>query len=257
MAKRASTSHRNGVERVLVFSDIQYPLHDPRSLGAVESFIPDFDPSLVIYIGDGLQMDCVSHWLADKRRPMEGQRVLKDYAGFSTNVLDKHESLAPNAKRVYLLGNHEDWARQYVDLHPEVEGLLEVEVGLRLRERRYTVVPFGETIAVGHLNFVHGMYTNEHHTKAMVQAFRRNIRYGHTHDIQYYTSVSPMDVQDRISGASIGCLCNVNPTYLKNRPNRWQHGFMYAYVRPDGTFTDHIVPIIDGRFTLNGKTYRG
>src|SRR3990172_295668 len=242
------------IERVLALPDIHYPLHDERALSAVEAFIPDFNPTIVVYPGDQLQMDCVSHWLEDKRRRLEGQRLLKDYEGFN-RVLDRHMALAPNAKYVFIFGNHEDWCEQYIDLHPEMEGMLEVEHALRLRERGIAVVPFGQAYQVGHLWYIHGVYTNEHHAKATALAYRRNVRYGHTHDVQHFTITSPVDVEDRISAASIGCLCNVNPHYLRMRPNRWQLGFNVAYVRPEGTFNDYTVAIIQGKFTFEGQTY--
>lgn len=257
MAKRPNKS--NGAappKRVLTLPDIHFPLHDRASLNAVESFMADFRPDVLIYLGDQLQMDPVSHWLKDKRGILEGQRLIADYAGFN-QVLDRHVSMVPNAKVIFFLGNHEDWVRQYIELHPEVEGMLEVEHGLRLRERGFTVVPCGQAYRIGKLWYMHGHITTDHHSKGTVLAYRRNIRYGHVHDIQYYTAVSPLDVADKISAGSVGCLCNVNPHYMAGKPNRWTHGFNVAYIRPDGSFNDYTIQIIGGKFTFEGKTYDG
>ena len=240
----------------MAIPDIHFPLHNQHALGAVEAFMEDFSPNIVVYPGDQLQMDPVSHWLKDKRRVLEGQRLLKDYAGFNA-ILDRHRALAPHAQFVFIHGNHEDWVSQYCDLHPETEGFLEVDRNLRLRERKFTVIPFGGIYRIGLLSYIHGVYTNEHHSKSTALAYRRNVRYGHTHDIQYYTATSPVDVEDRISAASIGCLCNVNPHYMRHKPNRWQHGFNFAYVRPNEKFNDYTVQIIDGGFVWNGKEYKG
>jgi predicted MPP superfamily phosphohydrolase len=252
----AKPNNKDNAKRVLALPDIHYPLHDQRSLSCVERFIPDFAPTHVVYIGDVMQMDSVSHWLADKRRSLEGQRLLKDYEGTNA-LLDRHQALAPDATFVLILGNHEDWVRQYIDLHPEMEGLLEVDRCLRLRERHFTTIPFGSSYQVGKLYYMHGVYTNEHHSKSTVMAFQRNVRYGHTHDIQQYTWMSPVDQDSRHSASSIGCLCNVNPHYMKHKPNRWMHGFSVAFVRSDGTFTDFTIPIVKGKFTYEGKTYVG
>ena len=257
MAKKVVASDNgNVVKRVLVLPDIHFPLHDVYSLGAVESFMDDFRPTHLIYLGDQLQMDSVSHWLKDKRGALEGQRLLADYAGFN-QILDRHVSMVPDAKVILFLGNHEDWVRQYIDVHPEVEGMLEVEHGLRLRERGFTVVPLGQAYRIGKLWYMHGHITTDHHSKATVLAYRRNIRYGHVHDIQYYTAISPLDVNDKISAGSIGCLCNVNPHYMLGKPNRWVHGFSVAYIQPNGNFNDYTIQIVGGKFTFNGKTYAG
>mgnify|MGYP001559767257 CR=1 FL=1 len=254
MAHKPNRSDTN-IARVVTLPDIHYPLHDDASLASVESFLSDFHPTHLIYLGDQLQMDSVSHWLQDKRRALEGQRLLQDYQGFSA-IMDRHISLVPKGCTVvFFHGNHEDWAQQYIDIHPEMEGLLEVDHCLRLQERGIVSIPFGQTYQVGKLWYIHGVYTNDHHAKATVLAYRRNIRYGHTHDIQHYTLTSPVDVDDRISGGSIGCLCNVNPHYMRVRPNRWHHGFNVAYVRPDGDFSDYTLPIVKGRFTFEGRTY--
>ena len=242
--------------RVLTLPDIHYPLHNERALSCAERFMVDFQPTHIIYLGDALQMDCVSHWMADKRRSLEGQRLIADYNGFNT-ILDRHTRLVPDAKRVYILGNHEDWVRQYLDLHPQMEGLLEVERGLRLSERGFTVVPFGQIYRIGKLHYMHGVYTNEHHAKSTVLNFQRSVRYGHTHDIQHHTWVSPVDILDRHTASSVGCLCDINPHYMKLKPNRWMHAINVAYIRRDGNFSDYTIPIIQGRFTFEGKDYIG
>ena len=257
MAKKSNTSNNNtSTKRVVCLPDLHYPLHDVASLSAVESFMVDFRPTHTVWLGDQLQMDSVSHWLKDKRGALEGQRLLADYAGFN-QILDRHVSLVPDAKVILFLGNHEDWVRQYIDVHPEVEGMLEVERGLRLRERGFTVVPHRQTYRIGKLWYIHGDFVNDYHAKKMATVYHRNLIYGHTHDIQSYTISSPLDIQDKVMAQSIGCLCNVNPHYMQGKPNRWQHGFHVAYIRPNGDFSGYTVPIVRGQFTFNGKTYDG
>ncbi len=250
-------SHKRTRKRIVALPDIHYPLTDNRALGAVEAFMADFKPDIIVYTGDQLQMDAVSHWLQDNRRKLEGQRLRADYAGFNT-ILDRHKSIAPHAHSIFILGNHEDWVEQYTDLHPEMEGYLSVASNLRLRERGFEIIPFGGIYTIGHLSYIHGVYTNENHAKTTVLAYRRNVRYGHTHDVQSYTATSPVDIEDRISASSVGCLCNINPHYMRSKPSRWQHGFNFAYLWPDGKcFTDFTVQIIGGKFVWNDKEYKG
>jgi len=58
-------------------------------------------------------------------------------------------------------------------------------------------------------------------------------------------------------GYNGGCVCDLSPEYMKNRPNAWQHGFPIGYFYPNGYFDIQIVRIIEGRFIFNGKVYDG
>ena len=68
------------------------------------------------------------------------------------------------------------------------------------------------------------------------------------HDIQTHTIYSPIDVEEKVVAKSIGCLCELNPSYMRNKPSRWVHAFNTAYVRDDGTFNDYTTVITRGRF---------
>jgi hypothetical protein len=58
-------------------------------------------------------------------------------------------------------------------------------------------------------------------------------------------------------GQSCGCLCNLNPDFMKNRPNKWVNGFNYCYLDEEsGLFWDTQVTIVDGKFYTMGRRYR-
>ena len=58
-------------------------------------------------------------------------------------------------------------------------------------------------------------------------------------------------------GYCLGCLCHKNPDYLKNKPNKWAHGFAVLYVYDDGMFDVDIKRIVNGKFIYNNKLYNG
>ena len=132
-----------------------------------------------------------------------------------------------------------------------------VEDNIDLKKYRMTLVPENHTINFGHLYFTHSTYFNDLHSKKSAQNYRKCIIYGHTHDIQEYMMHSPIDSHEKILAKSIGCLCNLNPSYLEGKPNKWVNAFNVAYIRTDGTFNDYTVVITKGRFTApNGRVYK-
>lgn len=270
MQRRFRPAKRTGGRpyRAIILPDIHYPLHDESSWQAVLKFIPWFKPDEIVLLGDALEMQSIDHWKAEKgnTKYFEGKRLLKEYAGFIQEILEPLEQAAPKAKRVYLGGNHEEWAYQMVDRQPQLEGFIEPEIAMKLDERGWQWIPYlvkqsGRMIPgmykIGKLTLTHGQYTNIYHANKMAQSYDRSVAYGHTHDIQFQTKVHTEDPTDYHTAQSIGCLCNLSPTFLWGRPNRWVHSFGLLYVRPSGIYNLYVPVIIEGEFTFAGETFSG
>jgi hypothetical protein len=71
---------KSKIQKYIVIPDLHVPLHDDKSLNAVNQFMKDHAPwDGLIYLGDVLDMNCISSHNADKLRNVEGQRLLADY----------------------------------------------------------------------------------------------------------------------------------------------------------------------------------
>jgi len=254
------------IHRAIILPDIHYPLHDEPSWNAVLEFVPFFKPDEIVLLGDALEMQAIDHWKEEKgnRRAFENKRLKKEYEGFIQDILEPLEKLAPKAKKVYMGGNHEDWASQLVDRQPQMEGFVEPEIVMHLADRGWQWIPYlikqsgrliPGTYKIGKLTFTHGQYTNKYHAAKMSDCYDRSVAYGHTHDVQLYTKVHAEDPNDFHSAQSIGCLCNLSPGYLWGRPNRWVHSFGAMYVQPDGKYNLYVPIIIDGKFVFEGKPF--
>jgi len=245
----------------VILPDIHHPFQDKACMNAVFSFLKDYGKKLsyLILLGDQLDMESMSHWLEGQTRVLEGKRTKKEYTLFIKEILDPIENtLSPNCRKVFFIGNHEDWVRQQIDKNPvQLEGLAEIDENLNLKERGWKVIELNKTIPLSKLTLCHGLYTNIYHARKMVDTFGRSVIYGHTHDIQEHTKTTPIDVNDVHKGKSIGCLCNINPGYGRNRPNRWVHAFSIVYLFPDGQFNEYTINIVNGKFAWNGKIYGG
>lgn len=226
-------------------------------LDPVFEFISDFKPDKIVILGDAHDWTSVSHWIADQSKYLDGGVIQDNFRELHTVLLDPLNRVRGKAEIVYILGNHEDWLIQATYINPNGRGYWDIEKNIDLKKYHMTIIPVNKAYRVNdNLSMIHGNYCNIYHAKKTVEVYHTSILYGHTHDIQSHTLVSPIDVEKFYKGASIGCLCNLNPHYQRNRPNRWVNGFSYVYVDDkDGSFHDFQVVIVKNKFWANGKKY--
>jgi predicted MPP superfamily phosphohydrolase len=218
-----------------------------------KTFVMYQQPSEIILGGDFLEMSCLSHWLAKKRLLLEGKRYKADVALANKEITDL-EKRCPEAKITYLEGNHEDWLTRYIESHPEMQGVIDLQTDLHLAERGIEWVPFNDVYTVGHMNYIHGWYWNIYHARKHLNRMGSNVMYGHVH--QYQVESMRLRAKSQIYTAmATGCLCNLNPAWKRNRPNDWMHGFGFVEYRKDGTFQPHHLVVVDGAISFGGKTF--
>lgn len=225
----------------------------------------------VIYLGDVLDFDSISKYNKDKPRLTENRRLMADYEHVE-KMIDRHIRICRKnngkVKFVLIEGNHEHRMNDFIDRHPDLEGIMEVSNGLNLSHLgRYGPfkecvkwVPFwsmGEVYRIGKAIFIHGRYTNAHHAKKHALAYGTNVFYGHTHDIQSYSVVRLGD-DKTFMAQSLGCLCEYNQKYMSGSPSNWQQAITTFWFRKDGTFNHAVSNITNHKFVApNGKEYRG
>ena len=240
---------------ILILADVHLPYQNEAALSAVEQFMPDLEPDVLVLLGDILDMTPVNHWLhsAGNRQELEGKRLAHDYG----LLRDKLTSWWEKCKRPevwYFLGNHEGWVNRYVRQHPEIENLIEVEIQLDVPfpvkfVRENHVQNFGK------LYFMHGIWANKYHANKHILAYHKNLVYGHVHSLQVFTEVTPLE-DDPHTAWSIPALCDFNQlSYLNNKPTAGVNGFAVAYIMDDGNYNLYPVVISGGRFAWDGREY--
>ena len=240
-------------DRIVYLPDLHVPFNI--NLDPVFEFIQDFKPTTVILGGDAHDFTSVGQWIADQSRERLGGTLKENYKQLKSVALTPIQRAAPKAKKIYLRGNHERWIDLAVERDPNGVGFWELEGNLTPEWEIYAEnVPYK---ASKHLYYIHGLYINEFHAKKTALAYHKNVCYGHIHDIQVHTLVSPIDEAQFFKAQSCGCLCHVNPQYMRNKPNKWVNGFNFAYVEKEtGYFSDVQVYIVENKFWANGKRYR-
>lgn len=240
------------IKKTLIVGDTHGPKHDRRAIDCVLQYTGDYKPDTIIHVGDVGHFESVSHWIADKRLKLEGLRVKSDIES-AVDILNKFHLTATEAECIVTMGNHDDWCQQYVDVHAELKGLLDLEG--EYKKVGWKVIPLNKPYQLGKLLVFHGLFTSKYHANQTVHAFSKSCLYGHTHDRQSYTE-SFYDGEKEAQ--SIGCLCDLNPDYLKNRQKRWVHGFATVDVdTTTGDFFVDFIKIVKGKFSRNGKIYDG
>jgi len=243
------------IKRGVALFDIHYPEQDKACMNIVLKFIYDFKPNYIVLGGDQMDLNCISHHNKGKVRLTENARLKRDYRGFQKEILDEIEAAAPkNCKKWFLIGNHEYWLERLIDDNPQLEGLVEIENNLNLKD--WTIIPFNNVLTIGEMNFIHGIWTNKYHAEKNIRIYNKNIFSGHIHTNQTFTTVSPINAFPR-QGVSIGCLCNTNMHYLYEKPTAWVHQFLFWYEFEDGSFTYYAPIIINGKCVINNKLYTG
>lgn len=250
------------IYRVLIIPDTHIPYHDKKTLRAVEKFMADYRWDEYIHLGDLLDFDMISKFNQEMLRNLETRRLLKDY-DLANELLDRHQAIVrknnKNAKFALLEGNHEYRMEVLIDKAPHLEGLLEVDKNLRLKERGIKWVKSwseGELHTTGKLHYHHGDYVTKHHANKMVENYGVNIAYGHTHDSQTFEKITRGDKRP-IKAFSMGHIANVGKlSYTRGKPNNWSQMVGIVEVRENGNFTVTQISIIDHTFSYNGKVYK-
>lgn len=256
--KKPEKSVESNITKIAVLPDV----HCPENIGLepVYRYIHDLKPNYLVLLGDFMDEGGISRHNKNNNRDLEGKRLLEDVRKGNEILDNLDRSIPKKCKKVYVRGNHEEWLDQHCNEFAYLDGVLDLASLLKLKKRKYEVTSLNIPYRIGkYLIFVHGLYTGMHHAKKHALGYKSSIIYGHLHDIQTHTEVSPYDRGDFIAGFCMGCLCNKNPKFMKNRPDNWVNGFGTVYINNDTDyFNVYTTTIVNGSFIgPDGKYYEG
>lgn len=249
------------IQTWVVFNDVHIEYDNKKAVNCLLKAIDFIKPFGLIANGD--IMNCgtfsrhdinkapKSHW-TDSEFLLDSEEEYRQMGGF----LDRLQKVSPDSKKVYLLGNHEVWLQEFIKQSPQTRNkLFALENRLPIRPYKWTIYPYRYIFKLGKLRVTHGLYIGQNHAKKHVTALGKSILYGDTHDIESASKVTPES--ESFMAWSNGCLCDMNPDYLHNKPNNWNHGFAIVYVYPNGNFQVDIKRIQQGKVVVNGKLIEG
>ena len=252
---------KNKLKIGIVYADAHWPEHDQPSCNIVREVVKDLHPDYLINLGDAASFGSLSFFDKNKPRIKEGKRLWEELEGMYKLNDYLSEFASGHCKLIAHIGNHENRIQHYLDEHPELDGLPNLDIAREYRKRGWKVIPWGEFSHIGKLYFHHGDrkgYQTMYHAKAWAGA-GRSVMYAHRHDCQRYTNelLNKEDEFTPNAAFSIGCLGKRTPQWMDNRRNNWSNGFGVFYMRPGGYYNVYLVDIIGGRCMWNGKLYDG
>jgi hypothetical protein len=235
--------------------DLHYPYQYKEGFTCILKICCDLSPNIFILGGDQMDFDMISSYNRKKPKLLEGKRIGTMYDHFQKEIIDQLELVLSNdCKKHFFIGNHEFRVERLLEYEPKLEGL--VEIGENLKLDKWNIIEYNKILQLGHMHFMHGIYWDKYHSEKHSRIYQKNIFYGHVHNSQIFTMVSPIDSLPK-QAVSIGCMCNTNPEYRENQPNSWINQFMLFYILTDGTFRYEIITILNGCCIVNGKLYDG
>lgn len=244
-------------KKIIAIPDVHAPYQNDAAFQTALKLAKWYKPDRIVILGDFLDCNPLSSHSPDSIAHRASVSMAHEF-GVGNKLLDSIASICQDI--VYLEGNHEYRVDSYLDKNPEVKGLIEPEKGLCFRERRAAGqkikhYEYNQCHREGNLYFTHGTYTGQHHAQKHVSMYGRSLVYGHLHDVQMHTHASPIDVSCKHAAISLGCLCDRNPSYMRNAPNRWVHCVGVAHIRDNGNFNIDPVIISDGVASYAGKVF--
>lgn len=258
---------KQGVERWVIGADLHWPKADWLTVNAMMELIRDPDVPIHGFglAGDQFDNEEISHHNKGKPYYQEKSSYKTHQETFDKMFLSPLEKALDKKKvseRFWIQGNHDDWEFQFIERHPELEGMLERRQSLKLDKRGWEFIPLAHAKRVGELNVIHGEIltgvgnqAGMYPSRKAVELYAGNVLAGHTHAPQSFTKVSPVEHKKKHMGWISPILGATNPTYLKNRPTAWLNGFNIVEVYDKGWFNCYPVIVVDGMFAYGGKVY--
>lgn len=96
--------------RIAVLPDIHVPAHDKLLLWAVKKFLKDFQPHILIFIGDVADVFALSRWGRPPRVSADMQYELDE----TRRLVDELMKISGCVHTFYIMGNHEDRIMRYL-----------------------------------------------------------------------------------------------------------------------------------------------
>jgi predicted phosphodiesterase len=218
--------------RVAVISDIHLPYHDRYALVTALREIKDIGVDAIYINGDLMDAYQLSRHEKNKMN-----RSFKYEVDMTRLFFEELRNQFKEEDIYYKIGNHDVRFDKYImDNADQLNGLINLEDVLRLRDHRVKLVGSMTKVILGKLNILHGhelpVKGALNHARAVMVKVSSNVLMGHFHrsDRSYMR-----DLEGDVHAVfGTGCLCKLNPKYMSI--NNWNHGWALVEVEKDGTF---------------------
>jgi predicted phosphodiesterase len=231
-------------KKILIISDLHIPYHNDDAVFAALEYGLDKEVDTIIINGDLIDFATISRHEKDMRK-----RSVKYEIDCTRVFLKGLRAMFPKALIVWSYGNHDLRYDKYImQKAPEIFDieLIQLHELLKLKDLNIIKVDSTQYIYAGKLAIFHGHETGltsggvnparslrlKLNKSAVTSHFHRE-----TKDMGKNLDEHPY------SCYSIGCLCDLFPTYLP--VNMWTHGFGYLELNDKGDYNFNLKSIIE------------
>jgi len=206
---------------------------------------------------DFMEFDEISFWNRNRKLELEGRRLDHDFE-YANQILDRICNFTKE-KVMFIPGNHDYWLHLYILERPELHGLINQNKLLNFKGRNIQQIEYGKVYKLGKAAFCHAFLKpgrssqSKYHSSKMVDEYGSSIFYGHFHMFQAHTRTT-YDSKPNI-GVSIGCLTDLNPSWMRNNPNAFVNQILFLEFDKSGHFSWYAPIMVGGKFRYGGKAF--
>lgn len=226
---------RKGYVTVSHLSDLHKGDHDEDADEMNYTMVDIKQPDVVVVGSDTADFGVISHFTPDPDDYETIQDVIDDFSKWWQPHIDRLNAIVPNAKLVFIYGNHEirihDWVAENAPKFRNTINRAWVEA-VRYGGRVMYIGRTQET-EIGNLLVKHGDVTTQNTSKALLDrvSYQMSVMAGHIHRKTDFTQQGRRYL---VSAITAGCAQNLNPKYTKKKglvpPRPWVHGTAFALV---------------------------
>ena len=243
--------------KIIALGDVHLPFHDEAAVAVTLKAIHAWQPDEVWQVGDLCE---AGQWSRHGRKARTDDKATSwqhelAAAGW---FWDEVHRAAPKAEKRWRLGNHEGRVERELLLVPWGEGIAdlvspETVVGASrpwLKIHPYNTRSNSKPLHVlPDLVAPHGAACGVHATAAHLPLFAPfSVLHGHTHRVAHVVrTLADGTLQHSLSP---GCLSQLQPAWMGEKPTGWGHGLVFINVRADLTWSPHLATIHHGRLLM-------
>jgi predicted phosphodiesterase len=220
-------------DTVIVFaSDVHIPDHDKTAVSLAVEIMKAIQPNLICWGGDIFDLSQLSRFQEHPLR--RKQDAFQEIREIWDGLIDRVCAVAPQAKQVFLEGNHEARRNKLpeINLYHSIENVFAELV--RTGDRVWWLADTTR-IWIGNLLLQHGKKTGLYTARKMLddEGYATNVIQGHSHrpGLWFHRLTKAQQGVGMVTGLVSGCLCNIPPHYPGSNSQKWLHGVAVAHVR--------------------------
>jgi hypothetical protein len=248
---------------VVVVSDLQIPYHDLKAVNSLLAFLEDFEPDVLVNVGDDIDSPQTSHW--SKGAAGEYADTLQRDIDETKTIHTRFRAAVGGAEYHVSRSNHGDRTQKYINQYaPALRSLRCLQLpellgydllGIQYHREPFTIAP-GWVCAHGDegtLSSIAGRTAG-----LLAEKWGTSLVCGHTHRAGVSSKSYGWggDVKRIVTGMEVGHLMQANLAgYLSGGYCDWQQAFGILYVSSSGDVAPVLVPVRYGQFMVEGVTY--